>query len=67
MVTSGRVIDESMNAVRAGANLELNCPFPSKYQFCVSKKTPVPVMFDGKSFISPPLGGMWLQIKKRLK
>jgi cytochrome P450 family 6 len=39
----------------------------SKYQFSVSKKTPVPLVFDKKSFIMSPLGGMWLQIKKRVK
>ncbi|XP_023709394.1 probable cytochrome P450 6a13 isoform X2 [Cryptotermes secundus] len=37
----------------------------SKYQFSVSKKTPVPLMFDPRSFILAPAGGMWLQIKKR--
>ncbi|XP_023709398.1 probable cytochrome P450 6a14 isoform X4 [Cryptotermes secundus] len=37
----------------------------SKYQFSVSKKTPVPLVFNGKSFLLTPAGGMWLQIKKR--
>ncbi|XP_023727329.1 probable cytochrome P450 6a14 [Cryptotermes secundus] len=37
----------------------------SKYQFSVSKKTPVPLVFDPKLFILAPAGGMWLQIKKR--
>jgi cytochrome P450 family 6 len=39
----------------------------SKYQFSASKKTPVPLVFDKKSFILAPVGGMWLQIKKRVK
>jgi hypothetical protein len=39
----------------------------SKYQFCVSKKTPVPLVFNKNSFILSPVGGMWLQIKKREK
>jgi cytochrome P450 family 6 len=38
----------------------------SKYQFSLSKKTPVPLVFDTKSFNLSPLGGMWLQIKKRV-
>jgi cytochrome P450 family 6 len=38
----------------------------SRYQFNVSKKTPVPVAFDRKSIVLSPLGGMWLQIKKRV-
>jgi hypothetical protein len=38
-----------------------------KYQFCVTKKTPVPLIFDTKSFILSPVCGMWLQIKKRVK
>ncbi|PNF30179.1 putative cytochrome P450 6a13 [Cryptotermes secundus] len=37
----------------------------SEYQFSVSKKTPVPLVFDAKSFILAPVGGMWLQIKNR--
>ncbi|XP_023705443.1 probable cytochrome P450 6a14 [Cryptotermes secundus] len=37
----------------------------SKYQFSVSKKTPVPLVFDAKSFILAPVGGMWLKIKNR--
>jgi cytochrome P450 family 6 len=39
----------------------------SKYQFSVSKKTPIPLVFDTKTFILTPVGGMWLQIKKRVK
>jgi len=39
----------------------------SKYQFSVSKKTPIPLVFDPKSFIMAAYGGMWLQIRKRVK
>jgi cytochrome P450 family 6 len=39
----------------------------SKYQFNVTNKTPVPLIFDTKSFILSSVGGMWLQIKKRAK
>jgi cytochrome P450 family 6 len=39
----------------------------SKYQLSVSKKTPIPLVFDPKSFALSPLGGMWLQIKKRVE
>jgi cytochrome P450 family 6/cytochrome P450 family 28 len=39
----------------------------SKYQFSVSKRTPVPLVIDTKLFILSPVGGMWLQIKKRAK
>jgi cytochrome P450 family 6 len=39
----------------------------SKYQFNVSKKTPIPLVFDARSFILSPVGGMWLQITKRDK
>ncbi|GFG37780.1 hypothetical protein Cfor_07813, partial [Coptotermes formosanus] len=38
----------------------------SKYQFSVSKKTPIPLVFDARTFIITALGGMWLQIRKRL-
>jgi len=38
----------------------------SKYQISVSKKTPIPLVFDPKSFTLSPLGGMWLQIRKRV-
>jgi cytochrome P450 family 6 len=38
----------------------------SKYQFCVSKKTAVPLVFD-TTVIMSPAGGMWLQIKNRVK
>jgi hypothetical protein len=37
----------------------------SKYEFSVSKKTPVPVAFDAKSLVLAPAGGLWLQIKSR--
>jgi cytochrome P450 family 6 len=37
----------------------------SKYQFSVSKTTPVPMVFDAKSVILAPAGGLWLQIKNR--
>jgi cytochrome P450 family 6 len=39
----------------------------SKYQFNVSKKTPIPIVIDPKSFNLSPLGGMWLQIRKRVE
>jgi cytochrome P450 family 6 len=39
----------------------------SKYQFSVSKKTPIPLVFDARTFIITALGGMWLQIRKRVK
>jgi hypothetical protein len=39
----------------------------SRYQFSVTKKTPVPLTFETNSFILSPAGGMWLQIKKRVK
>jgi cytochrome P450 family 6 len=39
----------------------------SNYEVCVSTKTPVPVMFDAKPFALSPLGGMWLQIRRRVK
>ena len=38
----------------------------SKYQISVSKKTSIPVVFDPTSFGLLPLGGMWLQIRKRV-
>jgi len=38
----------------------------SKYQISVSKKTPIPLVFDPKSFALSPLGGLWLQIRKRV-
>ncbi|GFG37779.1 hypothetical protein Cfor_07812, partial [Coptotermes formosanus] len=37
----------------------------SKYQFSVSKKTAIPLVFDTKTFLMAPVGGMWLQIRKR--
>jgi cytochrome P450 family 6 len=37
----------------------------SKYEISVSEKTPIPLVFDVRSFILAPLGGMWLKIKKR--
>jgi cytochrome P450 family 6 len=39
----------------------------SKYQFSVSKKTAVPLVFDKKTIVLSPAGGMWLQIRKRVK
>ena len=39
----------------------------SKNQLSVTKKTPIPLAFDPKSFILSPLGGMWLQIRKRVE
>jgi hypothetical protein len=38
----------------------------SKYQIIVSKRTPIPVVFDPTSFILLPLDGMWMQIRKRV-
>jgi len=38
----------------------------SKYQISVSKKTPVPIAIDPNTFTLSPLGGMWLQIRKRV-
>jgi hypothetical protein len=38
----------------------------SKYQISVSKKTPIPIVFDPSSFALSPKGGMWLQITKRV-
>jgi len=39
----------------------------SKYQLSVSKKTPIPVVFDPRTNILSPKGGMWLQIRKRIE
>ncbi|XP_069672102.1 probable cytochrome P450 6a14 [Periplaneta americana] len=39
----------------------------SRYQFCVSKETPIPLVMEPKSFVLSPIGGMHLQIKKRVK
>jgi cytochrome P450 family 6 len=39
----------------------------SKYQLNVSKKTPIPLVFEKRSFILSPVGGMWLQIRKRVE
>ena len=38
----------------------------SKYQLSVSKKTPIPIVFDPGSFFLSSVGGMWLQITKRV-
>ena len=38
----------------------------SKYQISVGKKTPIPLVFDPKSFTLSPLGGLSLQIRKRV-
>jgi hypothetical protein len=37
----------------------------SKYQFSVSKSTPVPLVLDPKSFLLAPIGGMCLKIRNR--
>jgi len=37
----------------------------SKYQLSVSKKTPIPIVFDPSTFFLSPVGGVWLQITKR--
>jgi len=37
----------------------------SKYQLSVSKKTPIPIVFDPRTNILFPKGGMWLQIRNR--
>jgi cytochrome P450 family 6 len=37
----------------------------SRYQFSLSKKTPVPLVLDTKQFILTSAGGMWLHIKQR--
>jgi hypothetical protein len=39
----------------------------SKYQFCISKKTAVPLVFDTLNLVLTPLGTIWLHIKKRVK
>ena len=39
----------------------------SKYQLSVSKKTPIPLAFEPQSFVLAPVGGMWLQIRKRVE
>jgi hypothetical protein len=39
----------------------------SKYQFCVSQKTAIPLLFEKRNLVMAPAGGMWLQIKKRVK
>jgi cytochrome P450 family 6 len=39
----------------------------SKYQFNVSRKTPIPLVYDPKLFALAAVGGMWLQIKERAK
>jgi len=38
----------------------------SKYQLSVSKKTPIPLVLEPRSFVLSPVGGMWLQIRKRV-
>jgi len=37
----------------------------SSYEVRVSEKTPIPIVFDCKSIILAPLGGMWLTVVKR--
>jgi hypothetical protein len=39
----------------------------SKYQINVSKKTTIPIVFDPRTNILFPKGGMWLQIRKRVE
>jgi hypothetical protein len=39
----------------------------SKYQLSVSKKTPIPLVFDPRSSVLFSKGGMWLQIRKRVE
>jgi cytochrome P450 family 6 len=39
----------------------------SKYQFSTTKKTPVPLVYDKRALLLTPVGGMWLQIRKRIK
>jgi len=38
----------------------------SKYQISVTKKTPIPLVFDPRSSLLFPKGGMWLQIRKKV-
>jgi hypothetical protein len=37
----------------------------SRYEVRVSEKTPVPLVFDSRSRVLAPLGGMWLTVVKR--
>ena len=37
----------------------------SSYEVKVSEKTPIPVVFDSRSHVLVPVGGMWLTIVKR--
>jgi cytochrome P450 family 6 len=39
----------------------------SKYQFSMSKKTPIPLVLDPRSNSLFTKGGMWLQIRKRVE
>jgi cytochrome P450 family 6 len=39
----------------------------SKYQLNVSKKTAIPLVLDTKAVVSAPAGGVWLEIKNRVK
>ena len=39
----------------------------SKYQLSVSTKTPIPVVLEPKTFVLAPVGGMRLQIRKRVE
>lgn len=34
------------------------------YEFSPSEKTPIPMVFDEKSFVLSPKGGLWLNLKK---
>jgi cytochrome P450 family 6 len=37
----------------------------SKYEIRVSKNTPIPLVFDPRSIVLAPVGGMWLDIVNR--
>jgi cytochrome P450 family 6 len=37
----------------------------SSYEVKVSEKTPIPLVFDFRSLVQMPVGGMWLTIVKR--
>ncbi|XP_069702403.1 probable cytochrome P450 6a14 [Periplaneta americana] len=39
----------------------------SKYEVHPSEKTPIPLVFDPKSLVLAPVGGMWLKIVARLE
>jgi cytochrome P450 family 6 len=37
----------------------------SRYELRVSEKTPIPLVFDSRSFVLASEGGMWLTVVKR--